>query len=108
MPRLTEQYVQCVSLGYLKEYYKEKYKKDTVFAKQEVVVRKRFGGGRADGLISFRDFNHNIFTVSLEAKSCKTLCNITFWYDDIKRTNHGFFTGFIAIVISLYLLWDFS
>lgn len=110
MPRgkLSEKYVQNVGLEYLKEYYIRKYKKESIFARKEVKVKKKYGGGRADGLISFKDNEGRIFVVSMEAKSCKTNKNICFWYDNNKWRKHTFLVAILGLISSIIFFLESS
>lgn len=68
MSRLTEKYVQDVSISFLHDHYKSKYSLESIYAKKEVKTIYKKINGRADGLIAFKLQDGNIFTVSLEAR----------------------------------------
>ena len=83
MSRLTERYVQKQSIEFLKDYYENKFDIGVPFSKQEVRTTKEFNGKRADGLLCFNSSKQNEHTVSIEAKSHKTLGSLlAYWNDD--------------------------
>ena len=75
MSRLTERYIQNKSLEYLEFHYKEEHNLTKIFSAKEVRTnsnrKKKYG--RADGLLCFNSDKQKYHTVSLEAKSHKTL-----------------------------------
>lgn len=77
MGRLSERYVQDVALEYLEGYYLDKYSIFNIAAQKEVIVKKEYGGGRADGLIVIQTQQNPTYTASVEAKSYKTLFSIS-------------------------------
>ena len=73
MGKLSETKVQMVALKYLTQKYRRKAKRKRVFADIEVRTRRKVGGGRADGLLAYRNFWGGLRVVSMEAKSYNTL-----------------------------------
>ncbi|NRB65164.1 MAG: hypothetical protein HRU40_19465, partial [Saprospiraceae bacterium] len=73
MGKLSETKVQMVALNYLTQKYRRKAKRNRVFADIEVRTRREAGGGRADGLLAYRNFWGGLRVVSMEAKSYNTL-----------------------------------
>ena len=77
--QLLESTVQDVALRHLKNWYARRWwfvlfcKRSKLFAKKEVRTHKRYGGNRADGLIAYRHPIMGERTISMEAKSFKTL-----------------------------------
>ena len=107
MARLTEKYVQKQSMIFLKDYYKNKYNLTRLFARTEVrTTHKRKGYGRADGILCFNSDKQNIHTVSLEAKSHKTLNYITPINDAKKDRLLLLITVTIFLILALVLSQD--
>lgn len=110
MERLSEKVIQQVALEALNRYYTEKYQLDTPpFSKTECGISKgtKNEGRRADGLLAFRKDNQ-FFTVSMEAKSHKTI-KALFPYTNWKHldifTGVIFAIGVAVLAISLWFLW---
>lgn len=111
MKRLSERFVQEAALDALHNYYIEKYQLETPpFSEPEcrTVKNGKDGGKRADGLLVFRK-DDQFFTVSMEAKSHKTLKSL-FPYTNWKKLDN--FTavllvfGIVVFGASLYFLWN--
>lgn len=84
MSRLTEKYIQKEAVQFLKEHYENKFVIEIEFAKQEVRTNKEYNGKRADGLLCFHSPKQKEQTVSIEAKSHKTLGSLLAYWDDDK------------------------
>jgi len=99
MSKLTEKYVQKRALSFLKEYYYKKYELKKIYSKDEVctILNKR-----ADGFICFNSKKQIEHTVSMEAKSHKTLGNLIPYWNDDKFMLHSVLPSLIIGVISLY------
>lgn len=108
MSRLKEKYVQEKALKLLEGYYQEKYKIPVPFSAQEVRTTKKKGDKRADGLLCFQSRLQENHTVSLEAKSHKTLNALLPYWNDEKLGLHVFIVLFMAGVLTVYLTFDFS
>lgn len=87
--RLIERTVQEVSLKYLEKYYKPKASK--LYANIEERTKKEYGMKRADGLLVYPTWFGRLYTISMEAKSHKTLSALKpykinkLWYRDAAR-----------------------
>ena len=80
MPSLAEKTVQQIALDHLKDYYGRRAR-GRMFARMEVRTRKKYGGKRADGLIAYKHWINGVETVSIEAKSAKTLPHVRPYFD---------------------------
>lgn len=80
MPALAERTVQQIALDNLKKYYARRAR-GRMFARMEVRTRKQYGGKRADGLIAYKHWINGVETVSIEAKSSKTLPHVRPYFD---------------------------
>ena len=84
--RLIERTVQEVSLKYLEKYYGDKSK--NIYANIEERTKKIHGMKRADGLLVYPSWFGRLYTISMEAKSHKTLSALKpykinkLWYKD--------------------------
>ncbi|NBG67355.1 hypothetical protein [Acidiluteibacter ferrifornacis] len=109
MSRLTEKFVQMRALSFLKDYYKEKYELEKVFCKDEVCTTSM---KRADGLICFNSKKQKEHTVSIEAKSHKTLRNLITSWNDYKFALHSILPSLVIGFLSLYffqnMAWYFT
>lgn len=108
MSRLKEKYVQEKALKLLETYYQEKYNISNPFSAQEVRTTKKKGDKRADGLLCFQSSLQKHHTVSLEAKSHKTLNSLLPYWNDDKLVTHILIVLLLAGVLTVYLSFDFS
>lgn len=107
MSGLTEKYVQDVSLDFLRRHYEDKYKPSKMFCRKEVVTKYKNKKGRADGFIAFRN-EGRIYTVSLEAKSHKTLDTLFTKYNDFAPLSLGLIMLCVVSALTSLLLWKFN
>lgn len=110
MSRLTEKYIQTKAIEYLEDYYQEKYsiEKDDFFSRDEVKTTKHYFNNRADGLLCFNSDKQNQHTVSIEAKSHKTLGSLlTFWNDE-RLGLHGIFVAIILGLASIFFYYHLA
>lgn len=99
MARLIERTVQEAAQKYLEKYYKRKAKKGRMFSKVEVRTRKEYGGFRADGFLAFKKrWTGELYVVSMEAKSYKTLKAIQPYRDPKLWRNNSLWAGFLFSV----------
>jgi len=107
MPRLTEKYVQKATLKRLATQYEQKHNIKAVVSETEVGVKKvsKLGDGRADGLIVAKRSDGVIYTVSLEAKSSKTIFNINPFYKDEKWLFHTVLAGVVGLILAGIIGW---
>lgn len=105
MSRLNEKYVQKIALSYLNQYYLSKFNCKSGFARKEVRTKKN---KRADGLLCFCTDKHSSHTVSIEAKSHKTLNSLLPFWDDNKLGIHFFLTALLVTAGVIYIVNDFQ
>lgn len=99
MARLIERTVQEAAQKYLEKYYRRKAKKGRMFSKVEVRTRKEYGGFRADGFLAFKKrWTGELYIVSMEAKSYKTLKAIQPYRDGKLWRNNSLWAGFLFSV----------
>ena len=108
MARLTEKFVQQKALEKLTCYYREKFNSSILFAEQEFVTSKPYGGKRADGFICFNSPLQQNHSVSIEAKSHKTLGALLPYWNDKKLAIQSLFLALVAGVLATYLSFDFA
>lgn len=103
MARLTEKHIQKKAIQFLERHYQEKFEPSTIYSQQEVRTVEKFKKKRADGLLCFESQLHKEHTVSLEAKSHKTLgALLPVWND--KDLILSAVVGIILALISTYFL----
>ena len=109
MSRLTEKFIKKTAIEYLKEYYTEKYQTEKVFGRDEVRTNTDFKNKRADGLICFHSDKQIEHTVSIEAKSHRTLGSLLSYWNDEKLALHALIIsiplGLLAIIFTHDLSW---
>lgn len=100
MPRLTEPYIEATSIEYLKRHYTTNYNTELIYSqKQAITINK----GIADGFLCFHSEKQNFHSVSIEAKSHKTLLNLKPYFEIINFIDHVLlFSLFFAIIPTLY------
>lgn len=89
--RLNEKYVQQVAVYWLASHYESEFNVLAVVPETEVRVqtKSKLGFGRADGLVSSLLPDGTVYTAALEAKSARTLVNVSPWYDDTQWLLHS-------------------
>jgi len=102
MSRLTEKYIQKQSVQFLKDHYENKFEIEIGFAKQEVRTNKENNGKRADGLLCFHSSRQKEHTVSIEAKSHKTLGSLLAYWDDDKLMKQFLLFAFPVGLMTIY------
>ena len=108
MARLTEKFVQQKALEKLTCYYRDKFNSSNLFADQEVVTSKSYGGKRADGFICFNSPLQQNHSVSIEAKSHKTLGAILPYWNDEKLGVQSLFLALVVGSLASYLSFDLA
>jgi hypothetical protein len=105
--RLNEKHVQQVAVHWLTCHYKCKFGVQSVVPETEVVVRakNKLGAGRADGLVVSLLPDGTVFTAALEAKSARTLLNISPWYDDERWVIHVLIAGILGLLPAGIVGW---
>jgi hypothetical protein len=99
MARLIERTVQETAQKYLENYYRRKAKRKRLYSKIEVRTRKEYGGFRADGLLVFKKrWTGELYVVSMEAKSYKTLKAIQPYRDNKLWFKNSIWAGFLFSV----------
>src|SRR3712207_4095992 len=100
--RLNEKHVQQAAVNWLASYYRDKVNVQAAVAEKEVVVRakSKLGWGRADGLIAAQKTDGTVHTAALEAKSARTLLNMSPWYDDERWVLHAAIAGALGLLLA--------
>lgn len=73
MSRLTEKHIQQKSILFLENHYQNKYEPTSIYSQREVRTNKKYKKKRADGFLCFHSSAREEHTISIEAKSHKTL-----------------------------------
>lgn len=96
-----------VAIHQLASHYRHKFCAQTLVHETEVRVRigDELGFGRADGLVAVLLSDGTIFTASLEAKSSRTLFNLSPWYDDERWVLHILIAGGIGLLLAGIVGW---
>ncbi len=102
MSRLTEKFIQRKAIEYLKEKYKDKYDLEKIFGRDEVRTNSDYNNKRADGLLCFKSKKNNEHTISIEAKSHKTLTSLLTYWNDSRLALHSII---LAIPLSLLIIF---
>lgn len=94
--RLSERLVQETAIAWLEDYYAQQANVWVTTSRMEKVVKEKtkLGWGRVDGLIAMLTESQSVHVASMEAKSIKTIMNITLNYNDDKWMGHGLVIGF--------------
>lgn len=107
MARLTEKHIQKKAIHFLEKHYQEKFRPTVIYSRQEVRTVEKYKKKRADGLLCFESQFQKEHTVSLEAKSHKTLgALLPVWNN--KDLILSAVVGIIFALISSYLLSYFE
>lgn len=102
MSRLTEKHIQTKAIAFLESHYKQKFEPSVIFSRPEVRTVKKYKKKRADGLLCFESPTQREYTVSLEAKSHKTLgALLPSW--NSKDLLLGIMIGFLNAAVTMYL-----
>lgn len=101
---LRERTVQIKALDELRKFYSQRENNENLYSSIEVRTRKEKGNKRADGIICFETKNKQIYTVSLEAKSHKTLGQLTSWVSDDKIGVQSIIVSAIITLLAVALL----
>lgn len=93
--RLNEKHVQRVAVDWLASYYRDRPGVQAIVPETEVRVqaKSKLGFGRADGLVASLLPDGTVYTAALEAKSARTLLNVSPWYDDERWVLHALIAG---------------
>ncbi len=100
MSKLSEKIVQETAQAFLYHRYRKKAKRGKIFSKLEARTRKKYGGKRADGLLAFHHYLLGPYTVSMEAKSFKTLSAMKPKRDDGLLILNSFKIGLYCCILS--------
>lgn len=105
--RLNEKHVQRAALEWLVSYYAGQAGMTAVHAEKETVVsaKSELGSGRADGLVASLMPDGTVHTAALEAKSARTLPNITLRYGDDQWLLHALLAGLLGMAVAGSLGW---
>lgn len=108
MAKLTEKFVQQKALEKLSCYYRNKFNSSNLYAEQEVVTSKSYGRKRADGFICFNSPLQENHSVSIEAKSHKTIGAILPYWDNEKLGIQTLLLALVAGTLASYLFFDLA
>ena len=100
MSNLSEKEVQEAAQAFLYSRYRKKARKGKIFSKMEARTRKEYGGKRADGLLAFHHYIWGAYTVSMEAKSFKTLASMKPTRSDNLLLWNSLKAGWICCILS--------
>lgn len=99
MARLIEREVQDAAQKYLEDFYRSSARGGKMFSKIEVRTKKPYGGFRADGFLAFkRRWTGELYVVSMESKSYKTLKAIKPYRDSKLWFKNSLWSGFLFAV----------
>ncbi|WP_037319722.1 hypothetical protein [Salegentibacter sp. Hel_I_6] len=108
MSRLTEKHIQKKAIIFLENHYRQKFEPSAIFSRPEVRTVKRYKKKRADGLLCFESPMQREHTISLEAKSHKTLGALIPAWNNKDLTFVliiGIMTAFLSVYSSYALPW---
>jgi hypothetical protein len=105
--RLNEKYVQRVAVDRLAAHYASRPDVLSVLSEREVVVRydSELGSGRADGVVAVVLSDGSVYTAALEAKSARTLANISLRYRDEQWLLHALAAGLLGLFLTGSMGW---
>jgi len=106
--RMIERTVQETAQKYLEKYYQKKANPSKMYSQLEERTKQKYGMKRADGFLAYPSWFGRLYTVSMEAKSHKTLAALKpervnkLWIFD------ALWVGFLATMLSgtLFLIWS--
>ena len=109
MPRgyLSEKHVQRVAVNWLASHFQSWSDAKAIVSEMEVVVdaQTKFGRGRADGLVALQLSDGSVYTAALEAKSARTLRNVSLQYRDGRWVLHALFAGVLGLLLAGLVGW---
>jgi hypothetical protein len=99
--------VQGVAVDRLASHYAGRPDVLSVLSETEVVVRidSALGSGRADGVVAVLMSDGCIYTAALEAKSARTLPNISLRYRDEQWLLHALAAGLLGLLLTGSIGW---
>lgn len=100
MSKLSEKVVQQTAQSFLYHRCRKKARSGKIFSKMEVRTKREYGGKRADGLLAFQHYLWGTYTVSMEAKSLKTLAAMKPIRSDKLLLWNSFKAGLICCILS--------
>jgi hypothetical protein len=105
--RLNEKYVQRVAVDRLASHYASRPNVLSVLSETEVGVRtdSALGSGRADGVVAALMPDGSVYTAALEAKSARTLPNISLRYRDEQWLLHRLAAGVLGLLLTGSVGW---
>ena len=105
MSRLTEKHIQQKSILFLETHYQNKYEPASIYSQQEVRTVNKYKKKRADGFLCFHSSIRQEHTISIEAKSHKTLGALLPMWND-KDFIFALVTGILLALILGYIYSD--
>lgn len=101
MSRLREKTVQTKALQELESHYRKHKGVEYIYSRCEARTKE---GKRADGLLCFKTEQSQYYTVSFEAKSHKTLSDLTSFVDEIKIGNYCVLSASAVTILAVALI----
>ncbi len=98
--QLIERTVQVAAQDYLDDYYKKKRRSKKMYSSLEERTKKAYGMRRADGFMAFPWWFGRAYTVSMEAKSFKTLDALTPVRDTKAWVLDALWAGFLTTLVT--------
>ncbi len=99
MPRLIEQTVQVIAQEFLAKRYRWKAR-GRMYSQLEARTKRSIGGKRADGLLVFNHWIWGAYTISMEAKSYKTLPAVKPFFDTRNFIIRCLQAGLVTLILS--------
>lgn len=98
---------QRVAVDWLASYYRDSLGVQAIVPETEVRVqaKSKLGFGRADGLVASLLPDGTVYTAALEAKSARTLLNVSPWYDDERWVLHALIAGGLGLLSAGLVGW---
>lgn len=104
MAKLRESTIQARAIAELESFYQSRENNNNIQSRKEARTVKKSGGKRADGLLCFHKKESQYYTVSIEAKSHRTLGALKSSISDDHIGMHGILAAVtVAAMSALYL-----
>ncbi|MDT0685579.1 hypothetical protein [Autumnicola psychrophila] len=107
MAKLTEPCVEASAIEHLKQFYSSKHKTETIYAKSQAYTIPKYNG-IADGFLCFHSQKQTFHSVSIEAKSYKTLMNLKPFVNYDKLILHVLLTAVVIGISVTFFNWRFE
>lgn len=106
--RMIERTVQEIAQKYLEKFYQKRSNPVKMYSQIEERTKKIYGMKRADGFLAYPSWFGRLYTVSMEAKSHKTLAALKPYRVTKLWVLDAIWVGFLATMLSgtLFLIWS--